>query len=76
VDVARLLSVNACRPREITWRGKMVYTSVWNEPAQGRCLVRRLNIDGDAQDDLAGHGGEHRAVLVYQMDSCCSVSIL
>ena len=36
---------------------------------EGRRLVRRLNIDGDAQGDLAGHGGEHRAVMVYQMDS-------
>ena len=67
--MARLLSVNIGLPREITWRGKTVYTSVWKEPVQGRRLVRRLNIDGDAQGDLAGHGGEHRAVFVYQMDS-------
>ena len=32
-------------------------------------MVRRLDVDGDAQGDLAGHGGEHRAVLVYQIDS-------
>jgi MOSC domain-containing protein YiiM len=32
-------------------------------------MVRRLNIDGDGQGDLAGHGGEHRAVFVYQLDS-------
>jgi ferredoxin-NADP reductase/MOSC domain-containing protein YiiM/ferredoxin len=32
-------------------------------------MVRRLNIDGDGQGDLAGHGGEHRAVLVYQIAS-------
>jgi ferredoxin-NADP reductase len=32
-------------------------------------MVRRLNIEGDGQGDLAGHGGEHRAVLVYQIDS-------
>jgi MOSC domain-containing protein YiiM len=32
-------------------------------------MVRRFNIQGDAQADLAGHGGEHRAVFVYQMDS-------
>ncbi len=32
-------------------------------------MVRRLNIEGDAQADLAGHGGEQRAVFVYQMDS-------
>jgi len=31
--------------------------------------VRKLNIDGDGQGDLAGHGGEHRAVMVYQLDS-------
>src|SRR6202453_4855154 len=67
--MARLLSVNVGRPREIAWRGKTVYTSVWKEPVNGRRLVRRLNIDGDAQGDLEGHGGEHRAVLVYQMDS-------
>lgn len=66
----RLISVNVGLPREITWRGKTVFTSVWKQPVQGRRMVRRLNIDGDAQGDLAGHGGEHRAVFVYQMESC------
>ena len=32
-------------------------------------MVRQLNIVGDGQGDLAGHGGEQRAVFVYQMDS-------
>jgi ferredoxin-NADP reductase/MOSC domain-containing protein YiiM/ferredoxin len=32
-------------------------------------MVRRLNIDGDGQGDLAGHGGEQRAVFVYQIES-------
>jgi MOSC domain-containing protein YiiM len=67
--LARLLSVNVGRPREIAWRGRTVYTSVWKEPVEGRRLVRRLNVDGDAQGDLNGHGGEQRAVFVYQMDS-------
>ncbi len=67
--MARLLSVNVGLPREIAWRGKIVYTSVWKQPVEGRRLVRRLNVDGDAQGDLHGHGGEHRAVFVYQMDS-------
>lgn len=67
--MARLLSVNVGLPREIAWRGKTVYTSVWKAPVRGRRLVRRLNVDGDAQGDLHGHGGEHRAVFVYQMDS-------
>jgi ferredoxin-NADP reductase/MOSC domain-containing protein YiiM len=67
--MAQLLSVNVGRPREIAWRRKTVYTSVWKAPVQGRRLVRRLNVDGDAQGDLHGHGGEHRAVFVYQMGS-------
>ena len=32
-------------------------------------MVRRLNIDGDGQGDLSGHGGEQRAVFVYQIES-------
>jgi ferredoxin-NADP reductase/MOSC domain-containing protein YiiM/ferredoxin len=28
-----------------------------------------LNLDGDGQGDLAGHGGEQRAILVYQIES-------
>src|SRR5271163_4496501 len=65
----RLLSVNVGLPREVTWNGKTVRTSVWKSPVTGRRMVRKLDIDGDAQADLAGHGGEHRAVFVYQMDS-------
>src|SRR5215468_7700152 len=65
----RLLSVNVGLPRDIAWRGKTVHTAVWKTPVHGRRQVRRLKIDGDAQGDLVGHGGEHRAVFVDQMDS-------
>jgi len=65
----RLLSVNVGLPRDIEWHGKIVHTAVWKAPVEGRRMVRRLNIDGDGQGDLAGHGGEHRAVFVYQIES-------
>ncbi|MGO4881064.1 MAG: MOSC domain-containing protein [Bryobacteraceae bacterium] len=65
----RLLSVNVGLPRDVTWNGKTVRTAVWKSPVTGRRMVRKLDIDGDAQADLTGHGGEHRAVFVYQMDS-------
>jgi ferredoxin-NADP reductase/MOSC domain-containing protein YiiM len=65
----RLLSVNVGLPRDVTWNGKTVRTSVWKSPVDGRRMVRKLDIDGDVQADLAGHGGEQRAVFVYQMDS-------
>ena len=67
--MARLLSVNVGLPRDVTWRGKTVHTAIWKEPVQGRRMVRRLNIDGDGQGDLQGHGGEQRAVFVYQIES-------
>ncbi len=66
---ARLVSVNVGLPRNITWHGKTVYTGIWKNPTQGRVKVRRLNIDGDGQGDLAGHGGLNRPVMVYQLDS-------
>ncbi len=67
--MARLISVNVGLPQDVTWDGRTVRTAVWKFPVTGRRMVRKLDIDGDAQGDLAGHGGEHRAVLVYQMDS-------
>lgn len=65
----QLLSVNVGLPREVTWNGKTVRTAIWKNPVNGRRMVRKLDIDGDAQADLVGHGGEHRAVFVYQMDA-------
>ncbi len=67
--MARILSVNVGLPRDIEWKGRTVHTGIWKTPAPGRCRVSRLNLDGDGQGDLAGHGGERRAVLVYQMES-------
>ena len=64
-----LLSVNVGLPRNVPWQGKTVYTGVWKHPVDGPAMVRRLDIDGDGQGDTNGHGGEQRAVLVYQTQS-------
>ena len=65
----RLLAVNVGLPQNIQWRGETVHTGIWKHPVQGRCAARRLNLEGDGQGDLAGHGGEQRAVMAYQIDS-------
>src|ERR1700730_8256207 len=65
----RLLSVNVGLPRDFAWRGQTVHTGIWKTPVQGRRMVRRLNVDGDGQGDTTGHGGEQRAVFVYQIES-------
>jgi ferredoxin-NADP reductase/MOSC domain-containing protein YiiM len=65
----RLLSVNVGLPQNVTSHGRTVRTAVWKRPVAGPRMVRPLNIDGDEQGDLAGHGGEQRAVFVYQIES-------
>ena len=65
----RLVSVNVGLPQDVSWHGRTVRTAVWKRPVGGPCLARWLNLDGDGQGDLAGHGGEHRAVFVYQLGS-------
>lgn len=69
VAVGRLISVNVGRPRDIQWEGRTVRTAVWKRPVTGPVNVRHANVDGDEQADKVGHGGEHRAVFVYQLDS-------
>jgi MOSC domain-containing protein YiiM/ferredoxin-NADP reductase len=46
-----------------------VRTGIWKGPVQGRRRVTRLNVEGDGQGDRDGHGGEQRAVFVYQISS-------
>src|SRR5438128_6949683 len=67
--VGTLLSVNVGMPKDVPWQGKTVFTGVFKDPVTGPRHVGKLNIDGDGQGDLAGHGGEMRAVFVYQIDS-------
>jgi ferredoxin-NADP reductase/MOSC domain-containing protein YiiM/ferredoxin len=67
--MSRLLSVNVGMPKDVPWQGKTVFTGVFKDPVSGPRMVRRLNLDGDGQGDLAGHGGEQRAVFVYQIES-------
>ncbi len=66
---ARLVSVNVGMPADVPWRGRTVHTGIYKTPVSGPVMVRRLNVDGDGQGDLNGHGGEQRAVMVYQIES-------
>ena len=69
VAVGTLLSVNVGLPKDVQWEGRTVHTGIWKSPVDGPQTVRRLNIDGDGQGDLQGHGGVNRAVYVYQIES-------
>jgi ferredoxin-NADP reductase/MOSC domain-containing protein YiiM len=64
-----IVSVNVGLPQDVAWQGRTVRTAVWKTPVTGRIFARQLNLDGDGQGDLRGHGGEQRALLVYQLGS-------
>jgi ferredoxin-NADP reductase/MOSC domain-containing protein YiiM len=64
-----VVSVNVGLPRDVAWQGRTVRTAIWKQPVTGRVFARRLNLDGDGQGDLGGHGGEQRALMVYQLCS-------
>lgn len=67
--MAVLVSLNVGLPKDVEWRGRTVRTGAWKQAVVGPRMVRTTNVDGDGQGDLGGHGGVHRAVLVYQVDS-------
>ena len=61
----KLVSVNTGQPRDIEVHGRIVRTSIWKSPREGRLRVTTSNIDGDAQSDLTVHGGTYKAVYFY-----------
>ena len=64
----RLVSVNVGLPRDIVWRGKTVKTGIFKAPVNSRVTLRKLNLDGDRQADLAVHGGTDKAVYAYPVE--------
>jgi MOSC domain-containing protein YiiM len=61
----KLISLNTGGPRQVTWNGQTVRTSIWKSPRVGRLRVASLNIDGDEPSDLSVHGGRAKAVYLY-----------
>ena len=64
----KLVSVNIGLPREVPWHGRIVTTSIFKQPVEGRMALRKLNLDGDRQADLTVHGGEFKAVYCYPVE--------
>ena len=69
-----LLGISVGRLREVAYqdrrgREKSTTTSIFKDPVEGRVMLRALNIDGDEQSDLNGHGGINKAAYVYSIEN-------
>jgi MOSC domain-containing protein YiiM len=65
----KLLSVNVSRPREVARGSETVTTGIFKEPIKGRVMLGALNLDGDGQADLVGHGGIYKAAYAYSVEN-------
>ena len=61
----RVVSVNVGSPRRVQVDGRVVLTSIYKTPVNGRVAVRNYNLEGDRQSDLRVHGGPYKAVYLY-----------
>jgi len=68
-NAMKLLSVNVSLPKEVPYMDKRTTTGIFKEPVSGRVLLRSLNLDGDGQADLKGHGGIYKAVYAYSIEN-------
>jgi MOSC domain-containing protein YiiM len=62
-----LVSINVGGPKEISWMGNPVRTSIFKTPVSGARKVSFTNIEGDEQSDLNVHGGVNKAVYAYDL---------
>jgi MOSC domain-containing protein YiiM len=62
--VTRLLSVQIGRPQIVEDTSPWT-TAFFKNPVEGSIWLAETNLDGDAQADLAVHGGPDQAVCVY-----------
>ena len=61
----KLISLNVARPQLALYRGATISTGIFKKPVTGAIPLRKLNLDGDRQADLAVHGGPYKSVYGY-----------
>jgi MOSC domain-containing protein YiiM len=64
--MARVVSVNVGRPRQISVRrGRPLMSAIGKAPLVGPIRVAGVNVEGDDQADRRVHGGPDKAVYAY-----------
>ena len=65
----KLLSINVSPPTEVVHNGETLTTGIFKKPVEGRVMLGTLNLDGDGQADLVGHGGIYKAAYAYSIEN-------
>ena len=63
--MARVVSVNVGKPKQVEQAGRSVITSIFKTAVEGPRRVHGHNIEGDRQADLRVHGGPYKAIYLY-----------
>ena len=63
--MARVLSVNIGRGRNVLANGRTVRTGIFKAPVDGLVAIHRTRVEGDEVVDLRVHGGPYKAVYLY-----------
>lgn len=65
MKMRKIISIQIGQPKMISFRGRMITTSIFKSPVTGPVTVNNLGIVGDSQSDLTVHGGLLKAVYAY-----------
>lgn len=63
----KLLSLNAGKPQDHEWNGRVVRTGIFKTPVEGKRKISFFHVEGDDQADLRVHGGTNKAVYAYDV---------
>ncbi|HSE85522.1 MAG TPA: hypothetical protein VLJ79_04825 [Candidatus Binatia bacterium] len=47
----KIVAISVGKPREVEWRGRRIWTSIFKTPISGRVHVTRGNVEGDQEPD-------------------------
>lgn len=64
----KIHSIQVGMPKNISYRGKEVFTGIFKESVVGPVQVTATGIQGDGQGDLSVHGGVDKAVYAYPFE--------
>lgn len=67
-EVGTVVAVSVGELRDVTHNGRKTQTGIWKSPVNHRVGLRDHAVEGDSIANLENHGGEHKAVYIYDTE--------